>query len=73
MLLLSSNVVDMFMSSNVVGMFMSFDPHQRTKDFNIPPISGRSLLSYPSRRLFKIIVTSPSGTFGVKTHVLLEA
>lgn len=37
----------------------------------IPPMSGRSLLSQPSSKLFKMCVTSLSQTFGVSTHVLL--
>lgn len=35
-----------------------------------PPISGRSLLSYPSSKLLRMCVTSLSYTFGVNTQVL---
>lgn len=37
-----------------------------------PPMSGLSLLSYPSRRLFRMCVTSLSYTLGVSTHVLFD-
>lgn len=37
-----------------------------------PPMSGLSLLSYPSSRLFRMCVTSLSYTLGVSTHVLLD-
>lgn len=35
-------------------------------------MSGLSLLSYPSSRLFRMCVTSLSYTLGVSTHVLLD-
>lgn len=37
-----------------------------------PPMSGLSLLSYPSSRLLRMCVTSLSYTLGVSTHVLLD-
>lgn len=42
------------------------------KNRHPPPISGLSLLSYPSSRLFRMCVTSLSYTLGVSTHVLLD-
>lgn len=42
------------------------------KNPNPPPMSGLSLLSYPSRRLFRMCVTSLSYTLGVSTHVLFD-